>query len=224
MQNFAIILITLFSMLGASCAQGSTEDMFWKPKEENFWKWFQANESRLFDFEQDQDRVFGELGPEMKKVHPDLTFEFGPKKDGRREFVISADGNRNAFPAVVALADKAPELQRWEIIKFRQRRGRLPDLGYEGTRVKSEDIEFTIEPDRDKAGITLFIKGYDETSHQRLVTIGFLYLDSTLGEYDVETKVGFVNFKAANEQTTLVKRPISELPKVFDDFVASRLN
>jgi hypothetical protein len=196
--------------------------MFWKSKEETFWKWFQANESRLFDFEQDQDRVFAELGPEMRKVHPSLTFEFGPKKEGRREFVISADGIKDAFPAVVALADKAPELQRWEIIKFRQRRGPIPDLGYEGTRVKSEDVRFTIEPDGDKAGITLFIKGYDESSHRTLGTIGFLYLDSSLGEYDVETKVGFVDFKPAEEQTTLVKRPISELPSAFDDFVARR--
>src|SRR6187399_703219 len=123
MRKLIIISVTLFVVFGASCTQQSEEDMFWKSKEEKFWKWFQANEARLFDFERDQDRVFAELGPAMKKVHSNLTFEFGPKKDGQREFVISADGIKDAFPAVIALADKAPELPRWNIIKFRQRRG-----------------------------------------------------------------------------------------------------
>jgi hypothetical protein len=52
--------------------------------EQAFWKWFQGNEAMLFDFEKDQERVFDRLASEIHKVDPALTFEFGPKQDGRR--------------------------------------------------------------------------------------------------------------------------------------------
>ena len=198
--------------------------MFLKSKEDKFWKWFQANETRIFDFEQDQDRVFDELGSQMRKVHPSLTFEFGPKTESGREFVVSADGNKAAFPAVIALVEKAPQLSRWQIVKFRQRRGPIPDVEFEGTRIKSQDVQFTIEPDGNKAGITLYMVGYDESQHRILGSIGFLYLDFSLGEYDVETKVGFVDLKPASESTTLQKLPVAELPNKFDAFFAARQN
>jgi hypothetical protein len=57
-----------------------------------FWRWFQANQEKLFDFERDQERIFDLLLAEMHKVDSDLTFEFGPEKNGKREFVISAGG------------------------------------------------------------------------------------------------------------------------------------
>lgn len=225
MRCFAIIPLAFLTILGTSCAsQHTQEEMFWKSKEEKFWKWFQANEARLFSFEQDQDRVFADLGPQMSKVHPSLTFEFGPIEDGKREFVISADGNKEAFPAVNALADKAPPLDRWIVVKFRQRRGTVPDIGFESTRVKSSDVQFTIEPDGEKAGITLYIDGYKESQRREFGSIGFLFLDSSLGEYDVETKVGFIEFKPSTEPTKLTKLPLVELPEIFDRFFAAKLN
>jgi hypothetical protein len=61
-----------------------------------FWKWFIAHEAELFDFEADQERIFDTLARQLAQVHPNLTFEFGPKTD-HREFVISAGGIREAF-------------------------------------------------------------------------------------------------------------------------------
>ena len=37
-------------------------------KELAFWRWFQANESRLFDFEKDQERVFDALQTQLQRV------------------------------------------------------------------------------------------------------------------------------------------------------------
>jgi hypothetical protein len=66
---------------------------------QTFWKWFVDNEDELFNFERDQDVVFDALSDALHLVSEQLTFEFGPKEDGRREFVISADGNRPASTA-----------------------------------------------------------------------------------------------------------------------------
>ena len=59
---------------------------------------FTANEPDLFEFEKNQQDVFDGLWETLHRVHPSLTFEVGPVEDGRRDFVISADGIRAAFP------------------------------------------------------------------------------------------------------------------------------
>jgi hypothetical protein len=76
--------------------------------EQAFWNWFQKNEDSLFDFEKNQAEIFDRLSTELHKIDPNLTFEFGPKENDRREFTISADGIRKAFPAVEKLFASAP--------------------------------------------------------------------------------------------------------------------
>jgi 1,4-alpha-glucan branching enzyme len=59
--------------------------------QQEFWDWFTQHEPELLDFEADRETVFDRLATELHKVHPDLTFEFGPPEE-KREFVVSADG------------------------------------------------------------------------------------------------------------------------------------
>lgn len=190
-------------------------------KEATFWRWFQANETRLFDFEKDQERVFDELQMQLHRIQPDLTFEFGPKQEGKREFVISANGIKEAFPAVVGLANAAPPLPRWKITKFRPRRGFQSPVTLNGLRISPEQLTFTIEPDGDKAGITLFIEGYTAGEHEKYAGVVYLMLDETLGEYDVETKVGFIELKSNAAASNSARQPFSVLAPAFDKFVKS---
>lgn len=187
--------------------------------EEDFWGWFSKNDGMLFSFEKDQEKIFDRLAAEMKKVNSSLTFEFGPIKDGKREFVISADGIKDAFPAVEQLYAAAPKLDRWIWIKFRPRRSPM-DIEYGEVKVKADDVFCTVEPDGIKAGITLFIRGYQPEREKAYRGIAFLMLDQALGEYDVETKVGFIQTKDFSEKSELEKKPLKEVTKIFDDFVA----
>lgn len=82
-----------------------------KDSQQTFWQWFDTHQDELLDFELDQERIFDELSEQLIRVHPKLTFEFGPKTD-RREFVISAGGIREGFPAVTSLVAAAPKLDR----------------------------------------------------------------------------------------------------------------
>src|SRR5690349_4035180 len=100
--------------------------------ESEFWAWFKKEEARLFSFESNQDAVFESLGNAMHRVNPDLTFEFGPIEDGKRQFVISAGGISSAFPAVERLYDAAPSLSRWQWVKFRPRRSVISDIDVGG--------------------------------------------------------------------------------------------
>lgn len=194
------------------------------PKEEAFWKWFNKNEARLYDFEKEQDRIFQELSAELTKIDENLVFEFGPKEDGVRDFVISADGIKKSFPFVVSLVDKAPPFSRWKIIKFRPRRPPFPEIRYDGLSTKLDQIKFTLEPDGDKVGITIFIDGYRTAQHQKFLGIAFLYLDNCLGEFDVETKVGFIKLEAMIKPTNIEKSPLIRLPEIFDRFFTAKKN
>jgi hypothetical protein len=127
-------------------------------KEQQFWAWFEQNEALLFGFEHDQE--LHQLKMALEEVSPDLTFEFGPPKDGIRDFVISAGGIRSAFAAVEALADAAPPLPRWNVIKFRPRRMPMLALTYASKTVKPEDVEFCLLSNGRELGIYLFFDGY----------------------------------------------------------------
>jgi hypothetical protein len=213
MLQILLITILAFSFMGCSKDQES--------KEAIFWHWFQANEARLFDFEKDREKIFDELRNQLHRVRPELTFEFGPQHDGKREFVISADGIKDAFPAVTALADAAPSLSRWKITRFRPRRGFQSPITLNGFRLAPDQVRFTIGPDGEKAGLTLFIDDYNAAEREKFASAVYLMLDQTLGEYDVETKVGFIELEAASTRSASVKQPFSSLAESFDRWFKS---
>lgn len=190
-------------------------------KEAAFWGWFQTNEVRLFEFENDRERIFDELRTQLDMVEPGLTFEFGPKEQGKREFVISADGVRERFPSVMKLADAAPSLPRWKITKFRQRSDFQGSVSFNGLEISPEQLKFTIEPDGNKVGLTVFMDGYTADEHLKYAGVVYLMLDQTLGEYDVETKVGFIELKPSSATSKLAKQSFSALRPEFDKLVES---
>jgi hypothetical protein len=164
--------------------------------------------------------VFGSLTAALHRLHPDLTFEFGPvEDDGKREFVISADGVREAFPAVERLYSTAPPMGRWEWVKFRPRRGPM-DLEIGGRSIKVADVRYLLFRDEDpeRIGILLFLAGYTATHHDQFGQAGFLLLDNVLGEYDIETRVGAIDFASPTSPHFSQSRPIADLADQFDEY------
>jgi hypothetical protein len=191
--------------------------------EKDFWDWFVRHEPQLFGFRADSEHqresLFDELAAQLQKVHPDLTFEFGPN-EARREFVISAGGIKGAFSSVSSVVGSAPLLDRWRITAFRQRRNPVIVVEFRGKRVNPKDVQFTLLSDGKMPGVRLFIPGYQETDSD-LKTIGYLLLDESLGEYDVESRLGLIEMLSPNTRTDEQRHPFSELPKQFDELVAS---
>jgi len=189
-----------------------------KPTEEKFWKWFKKNQEMLFNCDSALEAVFDKLRPQIKKINQDLTFEFGPIRDGKREFIISANGIRKAFRSVISLAESAPELKRFTVVTFRQRKDINFVLTYKGATVSFNDVLFSIESDEHAVNISLYIRGNREDVEEIYVGIGFLVLDSILGEFDVITKVNSVSFLPYEAECGLEKYPIDQLPSMFDSF------
>ena len=196
--------------LFSSCAKKSSEA--------TFWTWFEKNQNMLFHFDRDQERTFDKLNTAMSKVHPDLTFEFGPDQDGKREFVISADGLKDAFPAVESLYTSAPSLPQWTFIKFRPRRSAMA-IQMGEVKLEPTDIEVAVEADGDKAGFTVFVEGYDESQAQQYKHAAFIMLDQSIGEYDIETKVGFIDVQPFENESQYKRHGLNDLPRMFDEFM-----
>ncbi|MBI2484268.1 hypothetical protein HYV71_03740 [Candidatus Uhrbacteria bacterium] len=215
-------LITIFLLFIAGGALLFSNNMFGffdknsQSAEEKFWKWFVANEQMLFSFQENQDQVFDMLTSELSKVNKNLTFEFGPVREQKREFVISAGGIRDTFPFVERLATQAPPLEKWKITKFRPRRP-LSDtvIDFKGKTFSPDDIFFKLHDRDGKIGIQLFIKGYNEDKDvfDELV---FIFLDAALGEYDVETKVASIDFFDTDTSDFANAKPMTELATDFD--------
>jgi hypothetical protein len=199
------------------------EEMFGSSKEKRFWSWFQKNEDRLFHFERDQEAIFDELSRRMAAVDSNLTFEFSPVfEDGRREFVISAGGIKDSFPAVEALAAKAPALPRWIWVKFRPRRGFAIAIRLGEQEISTDQVRYVMSEDGDLAGLQLFIEGFDEDQATAFHQIGYLFLDHFLGEFDVETRVGFIEISSNDNENFPQSRPLADLPEQFDAYFSEQ--
>jgi len=186
--------------------------------QQEFWDWFIQHQAELFNFEADQERIFDQLASQLQKVDPNLAFEFGPK-EVQREFVISAGGIKNAFSAVISLVDAAPKLDRWRVTAFRPRRTPLNRVEFRGKRVDPKDVQFSLLDNGNTAGIHLFIPAFQEGDAD-WKQLGYLLLDDTLGEYDVEARLGLIKMLPTDARTEWKRFPLAELPRAFDQLVS----
>jgi len=64
---------------------------------------------------------------------------------------------------------------------------------------------------------------FDEAQKGTYGQIGYLFLDEALGEYAVETQVGFVEFHSKESKYFGQSHPLRELPGDFDAYVGRRV-
>ena len=78
-----VMILTLFS----NCNTKSSDN------EVQFWKWFEANDERLYQQTESREKLFNDLIRQLHKVDTNLTFVFSTiHTDGIRDFTIFADG------------------------------------------------------------------------------------------------------------------------------------
>lgn len=191
--------------------------------QQEFWKWFIEHEKELFEvdpgLEAERERIFSLLASELQRIDPNLTFEFGPNKP-KREFIISAGGIKQAFPMVTSLVNSAPPFHRWQVIAFRPRRMFATVVEFQGKRVDPKDVQFSLLDNGGMAGLYLFIPNFKEDD-AGFKQIGYLLLDETLGEYDVETRLGLIKMFKPETPTNGRRYPLSDLANRFDQLIAS---
>jgi len=181
---------------------------------ESFWNWFLANRERLHGGAYDDEALLDEVADALHLVDARLAFEIGPPEPVR-EFVISADGLKDVFPSVVSLVSAAPNIPQWKINAFRPRRTLLPSVELNGCIVEPEDVLFSLLNNGEIAGIHPFLPNF-HAENVTLQQIGYLLLDSALGEFDVEMNLGLIKMLDVSSPEEFKRYPFSELPEMFD--------
>jgi hypothetical protein len=181
-------------------------------------------------FLREEEAIYGgaEFGAGLKelieRVHPDLECDIGPVEGGRRKIVISAGGIREAFPAVEALAEGAPKLRRWDVVRYRQRRALRGKFAIGGLTLSPDMIRCEISSGGPGAGIVLYMPGYTHAEHSRYLALALLLLDTLLGEYDVEMKLGTIGIEPSGKENSLRALTLDRLPGVFDGYADESRN
>jgi hypothetical protein len=188
--------------------------------EAEFWTWFAGNASLWRDIGHDTERVMDDILLRLDRVDSALAFDFGPERDGRREVVVTANGDPLAFPSVVRLVAAAPPLERWTVTAFRQRREARGCFALHcGGAVCLEEVRFVAEPAGDRVELDLFVPGYRRRFADEYEIVGHLLLDMVLGEFDALTRIGGVS--VGPPQPAVKSRPLAELAALVDALPAN---
>ena len=195
-----------------------------KSSEADFWTWFQSIESDIPIVEGPaslEAPVFVEMGERLKAFAPSLCFVMSANdEDGKREFIISADGLVDSFPAVFALVKAAPEFPNWTITPFRP--GRHADFGLKmgPYEVETKDIHFRFaEEESGKVALQVHSKVFVDQDGFRQGL--FVIMDSMVGEYFMEMMVGGIDFVPLDEKLLAEKEllPLVQLGEVLHHYL-----
>lgn len=193
--------------------------------ESQFWRWFCENEPWLFELEADQERIFDELSAQLRNYKDGLTFEISARQDGMREFIISADGIRDSFPSVMALADAAPDLKQWHVIAFRPRMDDYTrySLDYAGDQFDPKSIWFQARIEDGSFDVIFYHQGYSDESRNRIISGTYILLDMAIGEFDVVTGIRYIDHQQLpGDPEAEGLRPFRDFRAVFDGFKSEK--
>lgn len=190
---------------------------FGKNEKKEFWRWLVSHRAEIHNeikgsgAPTSHQWSITELGLQLKKVDSRLVHEIGMADSSTIELIVSAEGLKAAFPAVIDLVKSAPKLDGFKITAFRPRSPAGFQLEVAGKVITDQVLTYRLTPQGDSLGLELFID-YDLDQHLQSM-IGFLSLDQRLGEYDVATGLDWIEFAEGRPNDAL---PITELASDFD--------
>jgi hypothetical protein len=179
-----------------------------KPAEpsDRFWPYFVAHAEQLRA--EPLEPAMDQLQIALEHEHHGVFAELASLHD-ERTLVLTADGDRAAFPDVQALYAKRPSAPHWKIVAFRQRdpaRPLVPIASGSGATLDPNAIRYVGDRTNGKLDVALFVPGYDQ-HEAKLVDIA---LDHVIGELDVATKLGAISITTADRVPAIAK-PLVEL-------------
>src|SRR6185503_15457840 len=102
-------------------------------------------------------------------------------------------------------------LTRWTIIQFRPPRPDFTQVTFADATVDARTVEFVAEPDGEKTGLVISVPGLKTTNDKAYERATYILLDGMLGEYAVETGVGFIDIIAAEGRPAGPWRPLTRV-------------
>lgn len=101
----------------------------------HFWRWFEAHQTE-FDLLTDTSDPFWDAAvSHLKQLDDRLWFEVSEPDGSDREFIITAEGQTDAFPLVDTMVASSPGIPGWRFIALK------PPMGFD-FETTYEDIQF----------------------------------------------------------------------------------
>lgn len=163
-------------------------------KIEAFIEFFKKNEEEIYEIQDGNEVIFEKLYQKLQNIDVGLSFEISPEEENqKRKFILSANGVLALIPIVEEIHDAFYPSDRFEFIKFRQKKEIPEDITYNDKKINATDIFFELfEWEDGKIDLNIYVKNFDESDD--MINICFLYLDVILWEYSVMTKIGGIEF------------------------------
>jgi len=192
-------------------------------KIDKFWNWFKSNQDEYFNLNHEKmaeiEEAFQKLDNELKPLNESFAYEFSPiLKNGKREFILSADGKREDFPDLLYLFKRSPELEKWEIIPFKQGFNGDPKLEFNnGYKLSWDKVMFQSKETNEGLSIDFYIEDYDEGNEDFGMGLVIL-LDSYLGEYDAVMQIRYADMHKLNRKKAKHLKEFKDLKQVVDEY------
>lgn len=154
-----------------------------------FWEWFRKNNKRYLNLdaiedEKEKERLLDEFLLHLHQYCDRLFFQIGGDVNGKRELIISAEGDKNHFNEVEKLVMEAPELEYWEIIAFKPARNVDFVTKTGDIEIATSKVYFLPQKNENEngLGLRLYIKNYDSKKDLQYLEAAYQILDNILGE------------------------------------------
>lgn len=164
--------------------------------EKEIWNWFSKNNPKLIDLIESGTSdysTYNQFTEMLQDYNENIFPELTGHESGRYVLIITCDGHRDGIPFVERLFDSAPKFDNWLIEKFRKP-GQTVELNFEGLELKPKDIKIKYAQRNNFYDIDVLIANYNPDD-DRYKSLAFLYLDHFIGEYNVMTKIGRIDFE-----------------------------
>ena len=172
-----------------------------------FWKWFTKNQQAYLQLNkvedvESKDELQNDLLSKLNDYRKGLFYEIGGQPDGKAALIITAEGNLELFEDVRRLIKKAPKLEKWEFIAFKQPMGSDFKVNYEGLEVDPKSLWFLPLKNIDhpeSIGLRIGIPDYNDSNENRYIAAAYLILDTILGEENNAQYLGYVEVNSLPE-------------------------
>lgn len=213
MKKIVKVFPFVFLMFGIAIVYGQS-------KENEFWKWFEKNQQNYFSLTINSEghlNLYGELSRELRKVHPELKFFFGPfDKNRKREFSITVDGRKEYFPFVKKLVDEVPKLENWTINAFVPETPKNIEIRNFGKyKLGYDNIYYSYLDSDDKLKVQLHVPNYNDSTEMEKAVL--FVLKMLIGEYDLAMAIDEINLVKLNKNKIKKLSSLSSLRTLIEE-------
>ena len=189
-----------------------------------FWAWWTSSRGRIESAIEDQTvpTLADEITRMVQGINPGLVWELGPNPKARYTFCISSEGNlaiRHFAEDWLAAAPTTDQL--WAFVTARPPvpASSLSDIKIDigGTSARVGEARVRIAPDRgrERLNILMWHPAFASLPREGRARLGFLILDTALGEDGVERWLGQIDWAESPVDRSL---PIADLPDEVSRF------